>query len=877
MSDLPCRHCGTAQPASSRPDDACVQCGRPLRDEVRCPWCTLWTPAGGYCRKCGCKLVPPEHFGVARMLVHKGVDQLSLADRVAALDPGQRETFAAIFAAQIAVLAQRVDELRYCESFLLTRGHAARYEDALIGQLPLSPDSLAGLQQGADGPFDGREDLLPRIFETSHPMSPARTLAAIALLRRGEGPRGLLDEVESTLYSEELGFDAAVALSCWRARPHVYNLPYAAKRACELAQQQLTSERFGAWAAVVLARWSWREPAPEVIDRLREGLSSSDAELRFECALALKDPEQLAAAFDSPDPVKASLARRGLASLGHLRVARALAEGPDDARSEVLRGLEHPMSVAIAEALAAGLPRATERDRDTIVSFVRSERFHELDPAVRAAWHRWAQAGGPGVTPEQAFDLLEWATRQSSDDWPLEPGPEAPAFVEVAARAFQTANDEQRAKLVRDSAFARLAVLADEARLPLLVDLAVDPALSLELFERLYWAHAVSQRESHDARAVDRIFQLWDAAGERRDALVEALAKVARSNRGISGRELFVERIWQRMKSGADTERRGLAAAFESWRDELLERYDADPDVSRDLVDRFRFWADASPYALWELIGRVWDRVPRERTGALVEATFDAAERIVDTHPRTAIAAVSRAAAVLVNAYREEPEPAMDAWVDTLRTRFAPFERRFRSARPESDSETGAENLLEDVETELRLAAEARDRREASARWAQEQARRRQEEAERQRREEEQRRQEREERERQLEVQRRQAEEQRQAQARAQQDADAMAARIAEAVAKAIPKTPSGPLQPRIPLEPLDSEPLLAGTPLPTLVDYVRFMKQMSTGTDVMQLFAAHGLTVQTWPAIVNGWSAILTARTDVGMRFGALMAAPWA
>jgi hypothetical protein len=250
-----------------------------------------------------------------------------------------------------------------------------------------------------------------------------------------------------------------------------------------------------------------------------------------------------------------------------------------------------------------------------------------------------------------------------------------------------------------------------------------------------------------------------------------------------------------------------------------------------------------------------------------MEAAFEAAGRVVATRPRTAAATVSSAAAALVNAYREKADPAMDGWISALASHFAAFELLFREARPESDSESGAEGLLEDVRTELRLAREARERRERDAQ---------------RRLEEEQRRLDREARERQQEEQRRELERQQQARALAQREAEAKAVALtargsAAGVKATAPERPPGALQPGIPPEPIDSEPLLPGTPLPTLVDYVRFMKELSAGVDVLQLFSSRGLTAQSWSVLVSGWSAILGGRLEVVLRFGRLMAAPWA
>jgi hypothetical protein len=63
-----CERCGVKQPGNWEAGDLCLACGAAVRHEVRCAWCAEWTPAGKFCRSCGCEVVSEILYGAARML-----------------------------------------------------------------------------------------------------------------------------------------------------------------------------------------------------------------------------------------------------------------------------------------------------------------------------------------------------------------------------------------------------------------------------------------------------------------------------------------------------------------------------------------------------------------------------------------------------------------------------------------------------------------------------------------------------------------------------------------------------------------------------------------------------------------------------------------
>jgi hypothetical protein len=89
------------------------------------------------------------------------------------------------------------------------------------------------------------------------------------------------------------------------------------------------------------------------------------------------------------------------------------------------------------------------------------------------------------------------------------------------------------------------------------------------------------------------------------------------------------------------------------------------------------------------------------------------------------------------------------------------------------------------------------------------------------------------------------------------------------------PETLPKALHPRIALKPIDREVLFPGQALPTLLDYVRLLKDMGRG-DPLKAMASAGIDMATWAAVANAWGQVLVGRLELGLRFGELLAAPW-
>jgi hypothetical protein len=314
------------------------------------------------------------------MLKAAGVDRFSIARKLQELDPEQVENLQRIFAAERGIVDRRVEEVRYCELFLLIKTHSLHLEEALVPELPLGEQQLADLAAGPQGPFDDRAELLPEIFARS-PIPTTRTLAAIALIRCGAIEGDPFDTALAALGAEEpMALEAALALGHWRTQLPPWAGRLDPLRLACVAAPGLSEPSTRQWAAVACSRlegwlaeldeWSRqrfharhakdleRVPFDDVHEALREGLDHPDADLRFACAQALGDEPGIALGLDSDDRDMQQLARTYLASRLSPRVATILVDGPDDSRRQVLVGMGH---AAAPPALVEPLVCAVER------------------------------------------------------------------------------------------------------------------------------------------------------------------------------------------------------------------------------------------------------------------------------------------------------------------------------------------------------------------------------------------------------------------------------------------------------------------------------------------------------------------------------------
>ncbi len=445
-----CPHCRQEVMAPDAEGALCPACGRPLSLGLRCPWCLERNPEGRFCRACGCELPPPEQFGAARMLKDAGVDRFALAERLRQMDPEQTAVLSRRFEQQRAAVMVRIEEARFCEKFLLQRAFSGPLEETWLARLPLPPEALASLSAGPRGPFVEPADL-ERIFAES-PFEENRTLAALALFRRGSDDAAVFRKVREALYDPgALGMEASLCLARLsmlvpHLRPHLESrdlVTAAGQARAALARPEL---RLPAAQVVAIEhklhrRWppaaeEVREGEPDparLLDILNEGLSHSDPELSLVCAVLLGDTGRLLPELSSEDPVRRDAARLSLLERGACldRVLPSLAAEPPEARRSWLRHVPLPLPPEPLAAVLAEAARGDERHLAEVLRWLQRRAAADYPAESREELARWLDAERAArLLPKEILDALAWLAtppRDPETPWvrplPLSAGP----------------------------------------------------------------------------------------------------------------------------------------------------------------------------------------------------------------------------------------------------------------------------------------------------------------------------------------------------------------------------------------------------------------------------------------------------------------------
>ncbi|WP_224244416.1 hypothetical protein [Hyalangium gracile] len=823
--------------------------------EVRCPACLRFKSPVGACPSCGCGEVPVERHGAARMLLRAGVDRFALAQRVAQLEPSQAELFERQYAEQWALVQPLLEDVRLCAASLLQEGFVEEEEERLAERLPTDPERLAAEVRSVKRP-----PTLEELLENSASWH-VQQLAAIALLRQGSSAPGVLYSVHSALQEEgRTGLEAMLALTRWRNWRWARLNREGWTRVRELARKALAQPELAPRAAVAWVRASGgAEPEVDVLFALRSGLGHADPEVRFECALCLKDEAGLMAALESTDAEQVSAARRALALQGSSRLFRRLVlERGKDFALDVVSTLQRPVSFEALKAVLAASEQSPGRLPEAILRLIEVEPFAESSAAARDLWCTWAHAVMHELPGEAALRILHWAAQP-----PVE-RQAARVFVEATAQALTRASADERARLLDDAYCSRFLALAGSEQEPLLNQWAREAGSGLPLARTLMTLTSrIRDWEEPKGQAARLLLAVWEGPG--RETLLEPLGKAVREWSAISGREELIDAVWQRFQQHPD-ERADLLSVFAPWHQELWERQLASPE---DPVARFEAWWRVSPDGFARQADLLMRDVPAKELPRYARSVFSAAEEVVAKQPLIASLGAFYAAAALANAFRAG-EDGLAPQVKWFLEWLPGFEQRVKTTPPEDDRRAPMRPFLEELHTEARLIRERLDRmqEEEDWKWQQEMQRRveesRRKDLERQAREAE-----------------RQAEEARRAAEEAQRVMEAQrAAAAAERGFSAVSGTSEtggrpGALRPRIAAKPIDDEVLFPGKPLPTLLDYVRLLKAMGMG-DPMKAMASAGLDIATWPAVAHAWGQAMVGRMELGMRFGELLAAPW-
>lgn len=846
-----CEACGARQPADFVFGQRCTACGGAVREELRCAACARWTPKGKFCRHCAAELVPAEDYGAARMLLEAGVDRLSLAARVRVLDPAQRDAFAARFAAQRALVAADVEDVRFVERHLFTSGHAERLEERWVAALPLH-DGGAGLARprstdalDVDARLvalrDGGEQELTQLAQlalvhrgaardgdawrawgaldadlaTDLPLEALLALALETTLERG-APRGL-----------RRGAWLTVARDVWRRRPGplaALGLVAALDAAGEAVAEALVED-------VALAR------------ALEQAAAHEDERLRVVAARLLADEARLDVLLDSPTARIAAAARRALAEHRSERlVARLEAARSAEARRPWLDAWHGPLSPRGFRAVAATLGGWAPDERRRALQALERTPFDEVDAGGRAALEDFLR-GAPALEPLEAGELLAWALERDGRP-PYRDGAWVGPYVDAVSRVLAALPDGQRPEHWGFRAW--LAHGEEPSAKAVLLRWLGDEARATDTLRELFSLASTlsADDEGGEGRALRLFFSLWEALGEAgRARLVPALAEVARRESGSSAFRRWLELTWERLLTRPEEQAALWQATWWSRR-ELEERWRGD--------GRARALDGGSPLRRF-VLSATWDleHAPEalrselevapeaddwlEAGGALFERAVALAAR---GEHRRAYWLASQYAAHVVNRFRTDE--GRERWRPAARALagHAAALAQARAAHAPTDPGDDVSGLVEHVETELRLAREVEAREEEARAQA---AERRAEEARR------------------VEAQRQREEDAKVRLAQAQ-------AAVAQAAEPAVGPTLGAPAAS------LDHEVLVAEGPVRTLAQYAALMRALRAGGDVLALFAQYDLTPVSWGACATAWSQVMTKRPDVALRFVALL-----
>jgi hypothetical protein len=365
---------------------------------------------------------------------------------------------------------------------------------------------------------------------------------------------------------------------------------------------------------------------------------------------------------------------------------------------------------------------------------------------------------------------------------------------------------------------------------------------------------------------------IWEGVA-RRDVWAAALAEATGQNRGMSGRDELAAWGWRRFCERED-ERQALYQAFEAWRDDWIELRNAMPIDRRpggaSALAHLRLWAGLDVERLSATVDEAVRLARDDDWPGLVDAAFDLAEAAPHAQRLHALAGACRMAYEVTNRTRDDDTrgalPAgLATAADRLVARATALATRLRDTGAVIDQIVA--NRAEDLETCVRLIAEAHERRDAAAAYEAERAQRAQRAAEAE--------------------QARRAAEAEQARRAAEVELRRHAAPTTPTAptAPAAPTAPTAPtasaealLMPAIDPDPIDTEIFFSSLPAPSLLAYARIFKRLTSGDpNAVQSLASDGVPLEMIAVINQTWSALFASRTDLAIRFSRLISATWA
>lgn len=358
MEILFCEHCNARQPIDWKAGDLCTGCGKLPRSEVRCGWCAKMTPEGGFCRHCGFELTDPLFYGATRMLKAEGVDKFGLNERLNTLSDAHKNHFENMYNQQLAVMNQHIDDVIFCEEFLLGNYHN-QFAQAFLEMLPLAPEELEGYRQ--ERPFFDSDQERLKYLSFESPIFNIQEMASIALLVKEDDPYESTNRlIDRTLDNPLLNIETLWLVGHWRGA-----LDKCSEEQID-AYQSLAKQHLegpcGFWATATLVKvhcWLGHSVEPKHLQRLENGLKSNDPDLSFAAAVILED-EQALFHYKGPGTVYATYI---LCMMGSPLLADVIKGSTEEQLLEIVSYIKDdkpPVSTPAKYALLRAMPEDPE-------------------------------------------------------------------------------------------------------------------------------------------------------------------------------------------------------------------------------------------------------------------------------------------------------------------------------------------------------------------------------------------------------------------------------------------------------------------------------------------------------------------------------------
>jgi hypothetical protein len=293
MEILFCEQCHTRQPIDWRAGNLCIGCGKPPRSELRCGWCARMTPEGAFCRHCGFELTDPLFYGATRMLKAEGVDKFGLGERLMSLSDAHKAHFENMYNQQLAVIDRHIDDVIFCEGFLLSDYHQYMVQ-SLLESLPIVPERLDSLR--LDRPFFDSDRERLSYLALNSPIMMLREMASIALFVFEEDdedtPFNTL--LWKTIRDPFFKIEALRLVGHWRGELNGCS-EEDIQTIQSLAEKNLEGP-YGIWAALAMVKILERldcTVTPKYLRHAENGLASNDPDIRLSAAVVLEDEQTL--------------------------------------------------------------------------------------------------------------------------------------------------------------------------------------------------------------------------------------------------------------------------------------------------------------------------------------------------------------------------------------------------------------------------------------------------------------------------------------------------------------------------------------------------------------------------------------------------------